>query len=365
MVDYLKIAWRNLLRNKVRTFISILAITVVVMIVVFSRGLIQGFTGSFSEEVINNTSGHVRVVNEGYRVREVLRSLDYPVDGFHNQGLEHMIHNLETINLVEHILPRLQFGAMFSAAGDMHTILGVGIDSQREEQQGTISGDITAGRMPESGDEILVGRGLLEKMDGEVGGKVTLMYSDAFHSFRGRTFRIVGVRESGFTMIDDNLFYLPLERAQYILDMDDQATEILIFGPTRAKAEELKNEITSLFDEFDQEDRYAVIHWLEADKFLALMEEFDTIYDLMYLGFILLGAVILISTMNLIVRERKTEIGMMSALGLRGRDIMKIFTFEGVFMGLIGSFLGTIGGGSAELLSFTGRNSCSGSGRTG
>jgi len=120
----------------------------------------------------------------------------------------------------------------------------------------------------------------------------------------------------------------------------------LIFGSSRDQADVIEEKVTTLFTEQDEIDRYAVLHWLHADSsMIAFLEEMDIIFDFVYIGFVILGAVIVASTLIMIIRERKSEIGMMAALGLKGRDIMKIFTLEGAFMGIVGSLLGTVGGG--------------------
>ncbi len=58
-----------------------------------------------------------------------------------------------------------------------------------------------------------------------------------------------------------------------------------------------------------------------------------------------MGTIVIISVLTMIVRERTSEIGMLSALGLKASDIMKIFIMEGGLMGIIGSIVGVVTGG--------------------
>jgi len=345
MGDYIKVAWRNLNRNLLRTFIAVLAIAVVVMIVVFSRGIILSFGDRMNDTYINNTLGHVKIVSEEYRQREVLLSLDYPLDGFQGEGLTSMLAEIETRDEVEYLLPRLKFGALYGGGEDMVGMMGMGIDTDSEIRHGTISADLTWGRMPETGNEIVVGSGLLQELGVEPGGRITIMFSDAFQSLRARTFEVVGVRESGFSALDDGIFYLPLITAQDMLGMEDQATEILAFASDRGRAGMLAGDLRELFNSMDDLERYSILPWEKADPFIELFLEMDIIYDVIYAAFVFMGSIVVISTMTMIIRERRTEIGMMSALGMKSSDVMKIFTLEGAFIGLIGSLTGALGGG--------------------
>ncbi len=344
-MQLMKIAWRNLKRNRVRTFIAVLAIATVVIIVVFSRGFVRGVTESSFALYIDNLYGHVRITTEEYDIRETLLPLDYPVDGFEGEGASAMIEQIRQLDSVVHVMPRIRFGAMASIDDDLIRMMGVGIDIETEQARGNLSRDIVAGRLPESGNEMLAGGGLLDDLGKEVGDRVTVVFSDAYQSFRGRTFEITGRRESGVTDLDDAFFYLPLETAQEMLWMDDEVTELLIYTSSAGAADGLHGDINAFLARHEGGEKYTAATWNTADPFVQVYDEMNDIMILVYILFILMGTVVVISTLTMIVRERTTEIGMMSALGLQGRDIMKIFVLEGTLIGLIGSFSGTIIGG--------------------
>ncbi|MGM0502079.1 MAG: ABC transporter permease, partial [Bacillota bacterium] len=79
------------------------------------------------------------------------------------------------------------------------------------------------------------------------------------------------------------------------------------------------------------------------------------IYNLVYIFVILLACIVVSSTMIMIVKERTREIGMLSALGLKQQEILILFILEAVILGIIGSFLGVVGGGiGIKILSIVG-----------
>jgi len=84
------------------------------------------------------------------------------------------------------------------------------------------------------------------------------------------------------------------------------------------------------------------------NKGYDLVELFDfavKMYNSIYVFIIILACFVLVNTLIMIVNERTREIGMMSALGLKGREILYLFTMEGVIIGILGSAIGTVVGG--------------------
>lgn len=339
-----KIAWRNLQRNKVRTAIAVLAIMTVVIIVIFARGFMVGSMESCFKMYIDNSFGHVRVTDQEYELREALLPLDYNVQGFDGGGASAMVVELEKNAAVNHVLPRTRFAAVASIDDKLIRMIGVGVDPVREEQYGALPADISRGRMPEAGNEILVGRGLLEKLGAEVDERVTLVFSDVYESIRGRTFTIVGARETGVAGLDDHFFYMPLATARNMLRLEDEVTELFVFASDAREAGALKTELHTFLTERSG-NNYSTVVWNKADPFVEFYHNAMTMMDFVYLLFLLMGTVVVIITLTMIVRERIPEIGVMAALGLKSKEIRKLFVLEGCFMGIIGSLLGVIGGG--------------------
>src|SRR5690554_4499614 len=224
-----KLALKNLFRHKLRTFVSIVAIAFAVLIVVFARGYIVGMIDSLSYEHIQYNSGHIKLITREYRDEERLLPLNYPVDGLGGQGLEQMTSALKNLEDVEMVIPRLKFAAMVSAEDELVTMSGWGVEPEQEMAFTNIEDYLVEGRMPRPGRlEVMMGTDLLEKIDRRVGEKVTIVFNTAFNSLKGVTFTIVGRTQSGIKLLNEKVFYLPLDQAQRILEMDGQVTELLL-----------------------------------------------------------------------------------------------------------------------------------------
>ncbi len=340
------LATKNLFRNKLRTTISIIAIAFSVMLVVFLRGLIVGMVDSMFEMHIKYKAGHIRVIKDEYQQKERLLSLNYPVNGWQGEGLAEMKQELEEINGVEEVVPRLKFGAAVSTKDDLVSMMGWGVDPKIEKDFTNIEEFIVEGRMVEMGQkELVMGSNLLEKVKSEVGDKLTLVYTTSWGSFKGSTFKIVGEINSGFKLLDDNVFYLALDQAQMILEMPGMATELLLITPDYNQVGGVIPVVESFFADKDPDNSYFVTPWNKGDTMIELMQVSKKIYNGIYIFVVLLASIVVINTMVMIVKERTKEIGMLTALGFKRKEVLISFVMEGFVMGLFGSLVGVIAGG--------------------
>lgn len=339
-----------------RTIVSIIAIAIAVMVVIFARGLVIGVLNSSFSLYVQYDSGHIKVLDETYDQKEQLLSLIHPVDGFEGNGVLSMADRFEKEEEIELAVPRLKFGAMASPEDEIVRMIGWGVLPKKEKEFTEIESKIVKGRMVKKGKrEITLGSGLLDNLNKEVGDTVTILYKNSFDAFKGSTFNIVGEVEHYLPLINDRLFYIPLDQAQRILIMDNSATEILLQTKSMSAAENIKPEVQQIINSNDTRNKYLVQTWKEANPTLQLFDVASYIYNVIYILLIMLAAIVVINTMVMIVKERTQEIGMMSALGLKNKEILKLFIMEGAFMGVVGSFLGaTAGGALTKYLSIVG-----------
>lgn len=338
-----RIAFKNLFRHRLRTLVSIIAIAFSVLIVVFARGYILGMIGSMTIDHIHYNSGHIKIANQEYIEQERLLPLNYPVEGFEAEGIDEMIAGLQEIDDVKMVIPRLKFGAMVSTEDELIAMSGWGVDPYQELAFTNISDYLIEGRMIELGQlEVVMGTGLLEKIDRKVGEKVTIVYNTAFNSLSGATFRIVGRLQSGIRLLNDVVFFLPLDEAQRLLYMDGQTTELLLVTSDMKASDQVLPKVKTFLAQRGGADKYVALGYRETSDLIPWMDLAELIYNLIYIFLVLLASIVVINTMIMIVKERTREIGMMAALGLEGRSIMQLFLIEGGIMGIIGSAIGAV-----------------------
>ena len=344
MTYLMKIAFKNLFRSKLRTAVSIIAIAFGVMIVVFARGIVVGMIDSVFADHIQYNSGHIKIIDQDYLKKERLLSLQYPVEGFRGQDLDKMIEMLGSLDKVEAVIPRLKFAAMASTEEDLVTMSGWGVSPDKELLYTSIGEYLEEGRMVRPGrQEVVMGTALLDKLDARVGDRITLLFNTAFGSLKGVTFEIVGRLETGLKLLNEAVFYLPLDQAQRFLEMDGQVTELLLFLPGREAVPQVLPGVEELLS-WEGGENYLALSYRETSDLIPLMDLSEMIFNFIYIFLVLLSCIVVINTMIMIIRERTREIGMMVALGLEKREILSFFLIEGGFMGLIGSLAGALAG---------------------
>ncbi|MEC9490412.1 MAG: FtsX-like permease family protein [Halanaerobiales bacterium] len=342
----INIAFKNMFRNKLRTIVSILAIAFAVMIIVFARGLIDGMIEDTYSLYIHYDTGHIKIIDQEYEQKERLLSLQYTVNGVGNKSLSEMKKELNNLEGIKMVIPRLKFGAAVSTEKELVQMLAWGVVGEKELQFTNLERQLVEGRMVKSGREVVMGTKLLAKINKSVGEDVTMVYTTAFSSFQGATFEIVGKIESNLPLLNEQLVFMPLDTAQRLLYLNNESTELLLVTNNREQANEYLPAVRNYLEKNGGADKYLAQSWKNGNSFIQLLEVSETIYNFVYLFLVLLSSIVVINTLVMIVKERTQEIGMMSALGLKKKEVMLLFMLEGSAMAVVGSFFGALAGGA-------------------
>ncbi len=157
---------------------------------------------------------------------------------------------------------------------------------------------------------------------------------------RMKPFIVAGIFESGFYEYDSTLAYISLEECQNFLNMGDMVTGLELRVDDIYKAGQIAKQIEKKLGA-----RYWARNWMEMNKnlFSALKLEKRVMFIILSL-IVLFAAFNIISALIMIVMEKNKDIAILKAMGATRAGIMKIFIFQGIIVGAIGTFLGTLAG---------------------
>lgn len=157
---------------------------------------------------------------------------------------------------------------------------------------------------------------------------------------RMKKFAVVGIFESGFYEYDSTLAYLSLRNCQDFLQMGDSVTGIDIKVDDIYKADSIARRIQSKLG-----FPFWANNWMQMNKnlFAALKLEKRVMFIILSL-IVLVAAFNIISALIMIVMEKSKDIAILKSMGATSRSIMKIFIYQGLIVGVIGTFLGCIAG---------------------
>jgi len=155
-----------------------------------------------------------------------------------------------------------------------------------------------------------------------------------------KRFLVVGIFDSGFYEYDSTLAYISLTDAQEFLQMKGLVTGLEIKVNDIYQADVIAGNIASKLGR-----PYWARNWMEMNKnlFAALRLEKRVMFIILSL-IVLVAAFNIITTLIMVVMEKSKDIAILKSMGATARNIMKIFVFQGLIIGAIGTFFGTLAG---------------------
>jgi ABC-type lipoprotein release transport system permease subunit len=207
--------------------------------------------------------------------------------------------------------------------------------------------NIVAGRYLEDGegDAIVIGRALADILGAGVGERITLLGHSKHETMRQRTVTIVGVYDLGAPDLEKGTAFITLEEAQSLFNLNDQSTEVAI------SLSDVMHE-TSVIPALQAAlPGYEVDSWKtlkpEITETMATKQMFVTVIGLIV---ILIASIGILNLQLMAVFERTREMGVLAALGMKGRQIMALFLVEGTLIGVVGAVIGCLAGVGLVLL---------------
>jgi len=356
----LKMAFRNIGRNKRRTMLSSVAISIAVMVIVFMSGYVGGITDSMFDSMTNIETGHIEIVHPEFREKADMMPLEYMVDGFNGEGYKQMLPILESVEGVEVIAPRIKFGVLLSHKGRNQSALGLGISSKAESRITSFDKIMVEGQYfgdDENEKSIIIGKALADKLGINLADNLTILARTAYDSLRGMTFRVTGMFRYGISALDSKLFYVPIGAAARLLEMGNGVSQLILMVDKPENAEKLADEIEGKFlnagkmsalPEDGGEFPYKIVPWQKQGGFLSMFKSALLMYKGIFLGLLLLASTVIVNTTMMVIYERMKEIGTIGALGMTGGQIVLLFVIEAVIVSAIGSFMGIVVGGGLD-----------------
>jgi ABC-type lipoprotein release transport system permease subunit len=337
MVQIFKMAFRDLGRNRRRSFFSALAVAIGLALLMLMSSVVTGEMGSAVESAIKLQSGHIQLRAESYD--ENKSSLKYE-DLVENPDA--IASKIGALQQVKAATPRLYASGYLSSGKESAGVRIDGIDPQSPAndpyRQGLISGNfITA----DDREGLVIGKPLAEKLNLNVGDQVDLSVNTSNGNVDEQKFTVRGIYTTGTYGFDNATIFLPIAKAQAITQTENHASTIFVLLKDTASTNAVMQAL--------QGAKLKVMTWQDLNTLLVQWEQMAQSYiAIFYLIILAITASVIINTLIMSVYERTREIGILSAIGMRGGRILWLFLAEssllavgGVIMGLILGLLAT------------------------
>jgi putative ABC transport system permease protein len=352
MKKFIKLAWRNIWRNWRRTILTSLAVAFGMISIIFTYSYIKGVSESIYRTLIETELGHVKIVSREFLRLERVMPREQLV--YNAQSIEDGISSLPGISTMTE---RIKFRLILSSEEENEPSLGVGINPEQEKNLFDLRQHLIQGSyFQESSAGMLIGDGLAQKLGAGIGDELLAVTTDINYSTYALTFTVVGIFKTGFTFMDKNFIYIPIEKAQEMLDCDGAAHEILLLLEDPEKAREISSEILIFLEENGLENTLTAVPWLDS-FFITYLPFANIAVSSILLIIMLISALVILNTMLMAVVERTHEIGIIKSMGMRNGGVVALILVEATYIGLLGVFIGgLIGSGLSLLAQNTGLN---------
>jgi putative ABC transport system permease protein len=325
----LKIAWRNIWRNKRRSIIVLTSVAVGLVAIILDDSLSVGMVTQIFENEIGSFVSNIQIHEKGFNDNKIIQKL-IPDP---NQAERVLQRSPDVVHYCRRIVT---FGLLSSALNSSGVTL-VGVEPNREMKVTTVASRIVEGRyLSGQKHEIIIGKKLAEKLNVGLGDKVVGMASALKGNVGADMFRIVGLFETVSSEFDKSFIFVSLQNAQEMLELDGGISEFAIITTSRAVVEPVKRAIAA-----ELGPKYEVLSY--ADLMPLMLAQMEVYKESTYIIYVIVGLAMIFGIINMMlmsVFERVREFGVLMAIGMKNRRLFGMILTEALVLGILGTFLG-------------------------
>jgi len=343
MFNLFRIAIRNLMRYKRRTFLTASLITIGVVFVLVFIALSGSFKHMMVSQITDSFLGHIQIHQKGY-----VASIDtLPLTmNMEMQAIKKVKKAISDVPEIEAYSMRIKFGGMFSNFVETTNVRLNGVYPEEEIKTVPLFSDrIMKGKKNIAKGEILVPELLAKGMKVKIGDMIVVVATNKDGSVNGKQFKVGGILESA-TGPGGRDGYIHIDDALEVLRMDNVAiSEVALRLNNFADLDVAHKKLSDiLLKELNKTGKplFEVHTWEKLSPFYNIAR----MIDLMTFSIkLMLIAIVLISIMNVMIMavyERIREIGTIAAIGTLPKKILSMFLIEGFSLGVIGTLIGNV-----------------------
>lgn len=342
----IKLALRNIVRQKIRTAMALAAVIFGVTGLIVSGGFVQDIFVQLGEAIIHSQTGHVQVFRRDFLERGMRQPERFLIESPDRLGAR-----LAAAPGVTEVAARLNFSGLLNNGRRDLAIIGEGIEASKEARLGGYL-KVIAGRQLSDEDTfgMMVGQGVAAALGLSVGDLATVIVNTSDGALNTLDLEVIGVFQSFSKDFDSRAIRIPLRSAQDLL-LTEGANLMVISLKETAQTDAVHARLLPLLPS-DIEART----WYQlSDFYEKAVQLYDRQFGVLQLIILFMVLLSVANTVNMGVAERLSEFGTLQALGNSRQQVFRLILFENVLLGAIGAAGGlVIGLLAAETISTIG-----------
>jgi putative ABC transport system permease protein len=339
----LKLAWRNIWRNRRRSVLTVLAVVFATFLTIGQRGIQLGTYELNIRTAVRIFTGYLQVQKKGYQQNPSLNScFEY------TNSIKNYLQEDKNIN---GFTPRVYADGLISFKENSTGASILGIDPASEKRVTTFMNRVNEGRFfdSDSSNQIVLGYKLLENLNAKVGDTVVILAQGYDGTLGNEKFKIVGTTKMVSSEFDAMSVFVGLSTLQYLLGMDSKINVIAVAIGGLDEIETVKQNLNTHF----KNENLAALSWDQIMTELKQSIQLDNVSGILFLGIlIILVAFGVLNTVSMSVQERFREFGITLSIGMPNGMLVKLIIIETIFLTLVGLIIGNIIGWGINLYIF-------------
>ena len=344
----IKFLFKGLLRDKTRSLLPVIVVSLGVMMTVFLQAYMSGIFADSIETTAKFSSGHVKVMTKAYKENQSQLPNDFAIVGI-NDVMKNLKKDYPDMTWID----RIQFGGLLDApdsAGQTRSqgnVMGMGIHmlgNQDEIDRMDLRSKLLSGHFPQKSGEVMITDELFKKMNLKLGDPVTLISSTMYGDMAMYNFTVSGTIHFGTSVLDRGLIVADIEDVRLALNMEDAAGEVLGFFTDSpyddSNAVELSNDFNS--KNSDSSDKFSLamlpMSGISGIDFMIAYSE-NAQYIIIFI-FVFAMSIVLWNAGLVGGLRRYGEFGLRMAIGENKHEIYRSLIGESLLVGLVGSVIG-------------------------
>ena len=328
---FLKIAWRNIWRNKRRTLITMASVFFAVILAIFMRSTITGVFEKMVNDVVRLSAGYIQIHRNGYWNE---RSVDNTFDETTEMRLL-----LKEEKEVVAWAPRLESFALASSGERTRGVFVMGNYPQMEERITGLTKKIVSGKMiGDTDNSIVIADGLSSYLSLKVKDTIVLL-SQGYHGVMAAAkYPVKGIIKLGTPELNKSMVWLPMPACRNFLGAENKLTSISLLLSSENKIEKVKqkfiNKISAEYEIMTWKEMLPELdQFIEADKSAHIITV-NILYILISFG--------IFGTILMMLKERMHEFGILISIGMKKGILSFIVFAEIIFIAGLGTAFGML-----------------------
>lgn len=332
MRTLIKIAWRNIWRNRVRSLIIMAAIVIGLMGGTFSAAVRYGAERQQFRDTIDNQISHIQIHRPEFVANPEARFRI--ADGF---GVAEELRRLQDVRAAA---PRTVFDGMAASAGTAAGVRIKGVDPEAEAATTGLDRLIVEGtyfteegRLP----AVLLGRELADKLNSRVGSRIVLTFQDISGEIVSASFRVEGLYTVTSADFEERMVFARASDINDFIGDPEAVTEIALMLNDPEDYRSVAGRLQGAYPDLE------VRHWADLAPTLHFALEFLSRSLVWLVGIVIMGVSFgLLNTILMSVLERVRELGVLMAVGMKRARVFAMVVLETTLVSLIGGAVGLV-----------------------